>query len=276
MRSRLLKAGIVALAVLGGAVIPASAAGTPNGASFPGGSLVGLAINGTFTEGSFQSFAYHFEGCGSEPAEETCTWEVRLHLSSNPARRCVPSTPESQQLWDSGQQSGNRAVEVGPLDFALEGCEGQILGAYYQAEKRFNPEEEEGAWKLIANRWMAPLFSIEIGTESHNTIEEPTVGGSPSLPPFSLNISPLPKLAISGDCRSLKIGSTRYAFVFRRMTCHKAANLATVVYLSNRAPNGYACESKHDGGKRCWRHHQPQEFLEWHLTKRSARATKPT
>jgi hypothetical protein len=75
----------------------------------------------------------------------------------------VPSTPESQLLLDSGEKSGNGLFESGPVSFALEGCRGQILSAYYEEKKTFNPEEEEGPWRPLSQGGGGTLLWIVIG-----------------------------------------------------------------------------------------------------------------
>jgi len=125
-------------------------------------------------------------------------------------------------------------------------------------EKTFNPEEEEGPWKELSQGGGGTLFWIVIG----EPFEEPTQW----IPTSNLPAYPdPPALAVSANCHSLKIGSTRYAFVFRRMGCHKATNLATIAHVSGAAPNGYACRAKQGEGKRCWRRHHPKKYVEWHL-----------
>lgn len=232
-------------------------------ATFNGGGLTGLAVDAAFTQGSFQNLSYRYEGCGTEPAEETCTWELRVSLYSDPARRCVASTPESQLLWDGGKESGNGSVESGPISFALEGCRGQVLSVYYEAMKTFNPEEEEGSWKTLSSGSSALLLSITIGAESFEEAEQRVIAANP---PAQLipQMAP-PTLAVSASCRSLMIGSTNYAFAFRRMGCHKATNLAAVAHLSGASPSGYACKAEQGEGKRCWRRGHPEKYVEWHL-----------
>jgi hypothetical protein len=243
---------------------PAAAIADVTDVTFTGGNLTGLEVDPAFTQGSFQDLSYRYEDCGTQPAEEACTWEVRAHLSSNPARRCVPSTPESQLLFDSGERSGNGTVESGALSFALEGCRGQTLSAYYEEKKTFNPEEEEGPWKLLSQSSSGTLFWIVIG----ESFEEPTQW----IPTSNLPAYPAPPaLAVSANCRSLKIGNTRFAFVFRRMGCRRATHLATTAYISGSAPSGYTCRAKQSQGKRCWRLGHPEKYVEWHLPSHPAR-----
>jgi hypothetical protein len=193
----------------------------------------------------------------------TCTWEVRAHLSSNSAWRCVPSTPESQLLFESGERSGNGVVESGPLSFALEGCRGQILSAYYEEEKTFNPEEEEGPWKQLSQGGGGTLFWIVIGGDTSEANPwEPVLSTIPSKTPLTL--------AVSANCRSLKIGSTRYSFAFHRMGCRKATKLATTANRTGAAPRGYACRAQ-GKGEHCWRRHRPEKYVEWHLPSNAVR-----
>ncbi len=269
MRLWWLKTGAAALAVAALAA-PATAVGNDTAdATFNGGSLTGLTVDAAFTQGSFQNLSYHYGDCGTEPAEETCTWELRVSLGSDPARRCAPSTPESQLLWDSGEESGNGLIESGPLDFPLEGCRGQILSVHYEASKTFNPEEEEGPWKTLSSGSSGLLLSIMIGAESFEETEQRIRAANP--PAYPIPPTEVPTLAVSANCRSLKIGSTRYAFAFRRMGCRKATNLATMAHLSGAAPNGYACKAGQGEGKRCWRRGHPEKYVEWHLPSRAVR-----
>jgi hypothetical protein len=258
-----LRAVVITLAIAA-MVAPATAIAGVTDVTFDGGSLTGLEVDSAFSQGSFQNLSYRYEDCGTQPAEKTCTWELRTDLYSDPAWRCVPSTPESQLLFDSGEKSGNGVVESGPLSFALEGCRGQILSAHYEEKKTFNPEEEEGPWKLLSQGSSGTLFWIVIG----EPFEEPTQWIPTSNPPAYPGP---PALAISANCRSLKIGSTRYAFVFRRMGCHKATNLATIAHMSGAAPSGYRCRDKQGGGKHCWRREHPKKYVEWHLPSHAIR-----
>jgi hypothetical protein len=257
-----LKAAVTALAVAA-TVAPAGAIAGVTDVTFEGGSLTGLEFDAAFSQGSFQNLSYRHEDCGTQPAEKTCIWELRADIYSDPAWRCVPSTPGSQLLFDSGERSGNGVVESGPLSFVLEGCRGQILSAYYEAKKTFNPEEEEGPWRLLSQGSSGTLFWIVIG----EPLTEPTQWIPTSSPPAHPDP---PALSVGAGCRSLKIGHTRYAFVFRRMGCRKATNLATMAHLSG-APSGYACRTRQGEGERCWRRGHPERYVEWHLPSHAAR-----
>ena len=84
------------------------------------------------------------------------------------------------------------------------------------------------------------------------------------IPHFEPNFVPIKTFALSPDC-SLRLDSTRYAFAFRQMGCHKAGNLARSRFFSGRAPRGYVCQNLPREGVRCWRRHKPAKFFEWHL-----------
>jgi hypothetical protein len=257
-----LKVMVTALAIAAMAP-PATAIADVTNVTFPGGSLTSLEVDPTFSQGSFQNLSYRHEDCGTQPAEKSCTWKVQAHLYSDPAERCVPSTPESQLLFDSGERSGNGVVESGPLSFPLEGCRGQILSAYYEEEKTFNPEEEEGPWKQLSQGGGGTLFWIVIGGDTSEANQwEPILSTVPSKPPLTL--------AVSANCQSLKIGSTRYSFAFHRMGCRKATKLATTANRTGAAPRGYACRAQ-GKGERCWRRHRPEKYVEWHLPSNAVR-----
>ncbi len=260
MRRWLLKAAATAL---GATAMAAPSAAVANAAdvNFNGGSLTGLVAEAPFSQGSFQNLSYSYAECGTEPAEATCAWRVRVSLGSEPARRCVPSTPESQLLWDSGERSGNGLVESGPIGFALEGCRGQILSVYYEAKKTFNPDEQDDPWKTLSRGSGGTVITVELGGESVEEIEqrirEASPASHPTLPPV------LSSLAVSANCRSLKIGSTRFSFVFRHMGCRKASNLAAMAHVSGGAPSGYACKALQGSGERCWRRGHPEKYVAW-------------
>ena len=257
---------VAALAAAAMAVPPTAIANTTD-ATFDGGSLTGLEVNAAFSQASVQNLLYRYEDCGTQRAEKTCTWELRASLSSDPAHRCVPSTPESQLLWDSGEESGNGLIESGPFSFALEGCSGQVLNLYYEEHKTFNPEEEEGPWKTLSTGSSAPLLSIRIGADSEEGERRIPTANPPANPVPSMGP---PTLAVSANCRSLKIRNADYVFVFRRMGCHKATSLATE-QLSQRTPSGYRCVKKSSGGIRCSRVGDAKKYVEWHIPSRTVR-----
>jgi hypothetical protein len=269
MRTLCLQAVALAVVVMAMAS-PHTAFASTTDVSFGDGSLTGLSVDAGFSQGSIQNLSYSHTDCGTEPAEATCIWDLRMTLYSDPARRCLAGTPESQLLWDSGERPGNGTVESGPLSFALEGCRGQILSVFYEEKKTFNPEEEEGPWwKVLSSSWSATLLLLEIGAESVEEIErrirEASPAAHPTLPPLPLT------LAVSANCRSLKIGSTRYSFAFRQMGCRKATNLAEMFHVSRGAPSGYVCKALQGEGERCWRRQRAEKYVEWHLPSRAPR-----
>lgn len=262
MRPGWLTLAAVTLAVAGIAS-PAAAVAETTDVTFYGGTLTGLTVDPAFTQGSFQNLSYRYESCGTEPAEETCTWKLQASLHSDLTQSCAPSTPGSQLLLDSGERSGNGTFESGPVSFALEGCRGQILSVYYEEKKTFNPDEEEGPWKSLSSGGSGTLLWIVIGGDASKVNPwEPVVHAAPSKAPLTL--------AVSANCHSLKIGSTRYSFVFHRMGCRKATKLATTANLTGAAPNGYACRVR-GKGERCWRRHRPEKYVEWHLPSHAVR-----
>ena len=265
MRLAFLKVGIAA-ALAACLVTPATAAATPTGAEFPGGSLTGLVVNEGYTQGSFQNLAFRFDDCGTKPAEATCTWEVQVTLSSDPATRCNPGSPEKQLVWSSGTRSGNGSVESGPVSFPLEGCRGQVLSGFVTTAKTFDAEEGGGPWIVVGSGGSYSLFAIGIGAESVKEAEERIIAASPPARPTPPEMPP--RLTVSTDCRSLTIGGTRYAFVLRRIGCRKAANIARIAYWGSR-PSGSRCADKQGGGKRCSRQGNPKKYLEWHLPRRT-------
>lgn len=193
---RLITLATATLAAAAIASPPAALADTTD-VTFYGGTLAGLTVDPAFTQGSFQNLSYRYESCGTEPAEETCTWRLRASLHSDPAHRCVPSTPASQLLLDSGERSGNGVFESGPVSFALEGCSGQILSIYYETEKTFNPDEEEGPWKSLAQGGGGTLLWLVIGGDASKANPwEPVPSTVPSKTPLAL--------AVSANCHSLK------------------------------------------------------------------------
>ncbi|HWN73041.1 MAG TPA: hypothetical protein VNN15_04450 [Solirubrobacterales bacterium] len=224
--------------------------------TFPGGAVT-VSANDGFTEGKLESLTYAFDSCGTEEYESSCKWEVAAHLASEPTKRCNPATPGVQTIWSSGEQSGNGTVGPPPLSFPLEGCPGQVFSVSYSYTKTFNPPPKEGEWIRLGEGGSATRAFIIFGPTWQETIEN----GSPPAPTFQPNFTPTKTFAVSLDCGSLALNSTRYAFAFQRMGCHKASNLARIAFLTGQAPNGYACRRK--GSVLCWRQGQPQKYFEW-------------
>jgi hypothetical protein len=224
--------------------------------TFPGGEVT-VSANDGFTEGKLESLSYTFESCGSEEYETSCNWEVTAHLATEPAKRCNPATPSPQTIWSSGEQSGNGTVSPPPLSFPLEGCPGQVFSVSYSYTKTFDPPDK-GEFIRIGEGGSATLAFIIFGPTWQETIEK----ANPPVPPFQPNFTPTKTFGVSLDCKAVSLNSTRYAFAFHRMGCHKASNLARTTYLTGRAPSGYACPHR-AGGMLCQRQGQPQKFFEW-------------
>jgi hypothetical protein len=72
-----LKVVVTALAVAT-MVAPTAAIADNTDVTFAGGNLTGLEVDPAFSQGSFQNLSYRHEDCGTQPAEVTCTWEVRV------------------------------------------------------------------------------------------------------------------------------------------------------------------------------------------------------
>jgi hypothetical protein len=264
---RLMKIAVVALALAGFLALPAAAcAWGPVGATFSGGSLTGLEADPSFTQATVQNFSYGYDDCGTEPAELTCTWRIRMTLGSDPATRCSSATPASQPIWDSGERSGNGSIESGPLAFALEGCRGQTLGAYIETWKTYDPEEQEGPFIVTGSGWSATLFQVRIGNESLREAEEKVIAANPPSRPYAE--PPPATLSIGADCRSLTIDSERFVFFFRRLGCHKAVSLARAAYLSGSDPSGYRCQDRPSGGILCRRQGHRKKLFGWRPPKR--------
>lgn len=265
LNRRLAFTHITALAALALLLLPPGPAAATDlyEASWNGGHLTAIA-NAGFTEATIESVSVSFDGCGTQPEELTCTWEAKAILLSHPASRCNPATPEEQIAWTSGEQSGNGAVADGSKSFPLEGCRGQTV----VFELAFHKTYEEGGsslWRSTggASIWGLFTFGYHPAEEAEREIvnENPP---SPAPPPFVPNFTPSKTFALSPDCATLRLNSADYVFVFQRMGCHKAGNLARLRYFSGRAPKGFACRRLPSEGIRCWRRHEPAKFFEWH------------
>lgn len=234
--------------------------------SWNGGHLIATA-NAGFTEATIESVEVNFDECGTVPGEATCTWEAIATLYSGSQDRCNPSTPEDQVVWDSGEQSGNGTVTDGPKSFPLEGCRGQSLSFRIEFHKTYEETPEPSPWRTIggASEWPMFTFGYHPAEEADRSI--PTEYNPPEYEPphFQPNFTPTKTFALSADCRTLQLDSTRYVFVFGQMGCYKAGNLARARFLSGRAPRGYACQNDSRGGVRCRRRHKPAKFFEWHV-----------
>lgn len=234
-------------------------------ASWDGGSLVATA-NAGFTEATIEAVSVSFDQCGTAPEEASCTWEATATLHSSPERRCNPATPEDQVVWDSGEQSGNGTVSDGPQSFPLEGCQGQSLVFRIEFHKTYEETDEPPVLRIIGgtSEWTMFAFGYHPGEEADNAI--PTeYTSSYVMPRLEPSFIPTKTFGLDPDCRALRLNSTRYAFAFQQMGCHKAGNLARLRFFSDHAPRGYVCQNRSREGVRCWRRHKPAKFFEWHL-----------
>lgn len=233
--------------------------------SWDGGSLIATA-NSEFTEATIEIVSVSFDECGTAPEEAGCTWEATATLHSFPERRCNPATPEDQIAWDSGEQSGNGTVSDGPQSFPLEGCRGQSLVFRIEFHKTYEETPDPPPLRVIggASEWTMFAFGYHPGEEGDKAI--PTeYTSSYVMPSLGPNFVPTKTFALSPDCGVLRLNSTRYAFAFQQMGCHKAGNLARLRFFSGRAPHGYVCQNLPMEGVRCRRRHEPAKFFEWHL-----------
>ncbi|MDQ2629665.1 MAG: hypothetical protein M3Y75_01630 [Actinomycetota bacterium] len=235
---------------------PASAEETYE-ASYDRGEVL-IAVDDQFTTATIQKLVHTFDGCDTEPDESNCTWEVKGVLSSDPATRCNPSTPESQVVFSSGPQTGNGTYSAPPQSFPLEGCRGQVIVFWERVEKTFEPPPSG----IFIGGGSSSFLSFQFGFDPVKEAEEAILHANtaPTLQPPPVP----PALSISANCRALTIGSTRYVFAFRQMGCRKAGNLARMRHLSGTAPSGYAC-SRRSGGIRCWRQGKPSRYVQWTL-----------
>jgi hypothetical protein len=254
----LLRLGLIAVVGLLLAAPPVAA--DTYGSSYEGGELL-VSANHELTEARIETLTFSFDGCGTEPEEATCTWEVDAVLKSAPETRCNPDTPASQRVFSSGPQSGNGSFSAAPTSFPLEGCRGQVFYLSYRFDRTYEPYEGKGPPPLFRiTGGGGSLSAFTFGFHPIKEAEERIINASP---PATQSPPPVPPaLTISANCKSLWIGSTRYAFAFRQMGCHKAGNLARMQHLSKTAPSGYVCSRK-SGGVRCWRQGKPDKYVEW-------------
>ncbi|MGN6259041.1 MAG: hypothetical protein ACTHN3_15060 [Solirubrobacterales bacterium] len=234
-------------------------------ASWDGGHLTASA-NADFTEATIESVETSFDQCGTQPNEVSCAWGATVTLHSNPETRCNPATPEDQIVWESGEETDNGTITDGPVSFPLEGCRGQSLVLELWSHKTYE-ESTPPPWIVIKSGSIFGLFTfgyhpVEEADRAISTEYNPP---EYEYPPFQPNITPAKTFALSADCGSLQLNSTRYAFAFHRLGCYKAGKLARARYFSGGAPKGFVCQNLLGEGVRCWRRHRPAKFFEWHL-----------
>jgi hypothetical protein len=250
----------VGAAALMAALLPTAAFTTAAAASagpvdrpFPGGAISQLAINDGPTQGSFANVSYQYS-CPTPSGETACTWKVDVGLAPEGFELCPSSLEAARTIWSSGERTVDGIVESGFQAFPLRGSPGQVLCVVLS--------QTSGSTVLHAiqldNDLVTPIEAIElkiIRASSAAAIEPP-----PAPIPFF----------VSPNCRSLTIGTTRYAFRYQRIGCHKATNLAKMAHLSGADPSGYRCAEKAAGGQRCSREGHPHKYVEWHLPRHRA------
>jgi hypothetical protein len=244
----------------------AAAAAGPVNRPFAGGEINQLAINDGPTQGFFANVSYRFEQCGTATGETACSWQVDVGLAPEGFELCPSTLEAAKTIWSSGKQAANGSVQSGPETFALRGTPGQVLCVVLSqtSSGKIGGEEFKQSSATI-------LESIVMDQDLVTPIEAVELRIIRANPPAQIPPPPTPTpFFLSPDCRSLTIGTTRYAFVYRQMGCRKAGTLARAAYSQAIAPSGYNCKARPAGGKRCWRQGRPQRYLEWHLPRISA------
>ncbi|MGE5527080.1 MAG: hypothetical protein ACM3Q9_00250 [Methanosarcina sp.] len=231
-------------------------------AGFSAGEIVASADAG-FTEATVEKFEFAANDCGNYPEAKSCSWEVELTLSS-PESRCDSTTPQTQAVYSSGPQAGDGQIAPLPFSFPLEGCRGQTLALHYAFHLTYDESGGGSPWRITGAGYQMPLFTF--GYHPVEEDEQLITEASPpaALPPFEPNFEPQPPaFAVAADCRTLTIGPRVFTFSFRGFGCPKATRLAGIRVLHHRAPSGYACRRRKDGGSRCWRRNNPAKYVEW-------------
>jgi hypothetical protein len=229
--------------------------------------VAGLFVDPGFSQAGFQNLHYEFEQCGSAH-ELTCTWEVRAIVETAGDKECDPSAPATT-VWSSGEQSGNGSVDSGPQSFGLLGCKGQYLVLSYEFDKTFGNWGDDPVPPLLITGGRSAYLLAHLGYEPLAETEQMVIDESPAAKPAAMPEPPT-RLAVSPGCRTATLGSTRFAFKFKRIGCWKASLIAAAAQRSGTAA-GYRCQRRLDGGGRCVRVGQPRKFVEWHLPRRQSR-----
>jgi hypothetical protein len=246
---------VVGLLLLGAG--PAVGSAGPVDRAFPGGTFSQLAINDGPTAGSFANLSYEYTGCGKMTGETSCTWRIDVGLAPDGSELCASLA--DPMIWSSGEQNGNGSIASGPRSFALRGTPGQVLCVfltYTLVGEHAGAEFSEGGSKVLDSVVMAPGLLSPIEAIERRIIEANTAASLQPPPSY-------PALTISPDCRTLRIGNVSYFFSYHQMGCRKAGDLASMAHSSRRAPNGYHCASRPNGGRRCWRRGHPRKYVEW-------------
>jgi hypothetical protein len=246
-------------AVLGAAFAAVAAASAgPVDRAFPGGMITRLAIDNGPTQGSFADVSYRYDGCGTQTGETACVWKVDVGLAPEGFELCPSTLEAAKTIWSSGEQVANGTVTSGPKTFALRGTPGQVLCVVLS---------QTSAGEVVGwNGASTVLHAIRLDDDLVTPIEAAELRIARANPPASIEPAPAAvPFFIGPDCRSLTIGTTRYAFLYKQIGCRKAANLAKMTHLSGADPNGYRCTDRGAGGQRCSREGRPRKYVEWHL-----------
>jgi hypothetical protein len=234
---------------------------------FSGGMISQLAINDGPTQGSFANVRYQYARCGAQPGETACSWQLDVGLAPEGFELCPATLEAGRTIWSSGEQTANGAVASGPKTFTLRGSPGQALCVVLS-----QTASGEAAGEQYKDSSSVALLSIRVDDDLVGPIEAAVLKVIRASPPAALKPPPTPTPFFVGpSCRSLTIGATRYAFLYKQIGCHKATNLAKMAHLSGSDPSGYRCHAKAAGGMRCSREDHPRKFVEWRLPGRPQR-----
>jgi hypothetical protein len=244
----------------------ATASAGPVDRAFAGGEISQLAIDDGPTQGSFANVGYRYDGCGARPGETACTWTVDVGLAPEGFELCPSTLTAAKTIWSSGEQTANGAVASGPKAFALRGSPGQVLCVVLS--QAASGEEGGGPYKQGGS---AVLHAIRLDDDLVTPVEAAELKIIRASPPATIEPPPTPTPFFVGpDCHSLTIGTTRYAFHYKRIGCRKATTLAKTAHLSGADPSGYHCAGKAASGRRCSRVGHPGKYVEWRLPHRRA------
>jgi hypothetical protein len=249
-----------ALLLAGFATVAAASAG-PVDRPFPGGAITQLAIDAGPSQGSFANVSYGFDKCGTQTGETACTWRVDVGLAPEGFELCPSTLDPLMTIWTSGEQTANGTVSSGPATFALRGTPGQVLCVVLSQTS----SGQEGDWKFKGGS-STVLTAIVMDQDLVGPIEAIELKITRASPAAPTELPPIPTpFYVSSNCRTLTIGTTQYAFLYRQIGCFKATNLAKMTHVSPSPPSGYRCRDRADGGMRCSRQGHPRKFVEWRL-----------
>jgi hypothetical protein len=265
MRRRRLGVGIgvplAALLLAATLAAVAAAAAGPVDRPFPGGAISRLAIDDGPTQGSFADVSYRYDGCGTQAGETACTWRVDVGLAPEGFELCPSTLEAARTIWSSGEQTANGTVASGPKTFALRGFPGQVLCVVLS-----QTVSSEASGSKFTSGSTTVLHAIRLDDDLVTPVEAVELRIIRANTPASIPPPPTPTpFFVDPDCRSLTIGTTRYAFLYKRIGCRKATDLAKMAHISGGAPSGYRCADRAAGGKRCSREGDSRKFVEWRL-----------